>query len=263
MTATPLESAENAPASTPKAAAADRGASSPSPLRQAKAEAPTPKTETPALPAGVVPGDMEKVVVEGDKPVFVIHGAASNDEVLVYLHGACGDATAPKAWSEAASKHGTLVALLGDRKCPGRPGRFYWTLKVGSLQQRVQRALETVEARRGQELDGARMTLVGYSQGGIVAQHLAKLHPSRYPRVVIGSSPKTTEHHLLKRAEAVATFAGAWEPTFLMEGGVKELQFQRMKARFWVLPRASHGEFGPDGERVLGEILGWLYRAAP
>jgi pimeloyl-ACP methyl ester carboxylesterase len=156
----------------------------------------------------------------------------------------------------ASSRLGTVIALLGDRGCPG--GRFKWGKDIESIEHRVDRALEAVSRARGGKLDAEHPVLFGYSQGAARAEQLAARYSAKYRLVVLGGPPREPKLPHLGGASAVAVLGGERETTGHMRAGAQVLAAAGRPARFFLLPAAKHGEFGPEGDRVVGELLDWL-----
>lgn len=213
----------------------------------------------PSLPEGVDPFVSTEVPVPGDKAVLVIHAPADNRRAILYMHGMCGNARAVEGWRAAAARHGTLIALIGDTSC-GR-GRFKWSKTVESIQVRLSRALEAVAVARGGLLDTSQVVLFGYSQGADRASVLARRYPDKYRRVVLGGPSHEPRLENLGDTEAVAVFGGQFESTWHMRNGAEVLSAAGKPARFFLLPRAKHGEYGPEGNRVMDEVLSWVVEA--
>ncbi len=217
----------------------------------------SPDVAPATLPAGIAVGEPAFVRVPQDKPVRVIEGAAGTRRAIVYLHGVCGDITAIDGWAEAASRVGTVVALLGDERC-GITDRYKWGHDVVAIERRIGRALDAVAKRRGGQLDVADRVLFGYSQGVVRALSLAKRYPERYPLVVLGGPPIPASPASLPGARAVAILRGEWEGRDNARDGVAALAAAHKPVELFVLPRASHGHFGPEGDRVIGDMFHWL-----
>ncbi len=215
------------------------------------------------LPKGVIPGKEVRVSVPNDRSAVVVHAPAWNRQAIVYLHGVCGDVYAIRSWAEAISEIGTLVAMLGDERCKGRPGRFRWYRNPERLDRRIRRTLEAVSLARGGQLDLERVTLVGYSQGAARAELVASRFPLRYPRVLLGSPPDAPNASRYSLGHAVAVVAGALEQNAERRRGVRELQAEGVPARFIALPGAYHGQYGREGGRVMREATLWLFEQVP
>jgi len=209
----------------------------------------------PALPPGVEPGVFGAVEVAGDASLEVMHAPAAVHRAVVYLHGACGDPRAPSVWSSVSREVGTLIAIRGDRSC-GKNGRYYWGPDPRQLEARARAALAQVAELRGTAFDD--VVLMGYSQGATRAQELHALHPERYPRVILAGIPVPPSARHLAGARAVAVLGGQLELTRQMRAGVWALEAHHIPVRFALFPKAGHGEYGPDAERVMREAFDWL-----
>ncbi len=218
----------------------------------------TQEAAAPSLPDGVQPGREVRVPVPGDRAAIVVHAPAGNREAILYLHGVCGDVFAIRTWSGAASRHGTLIAMVGDEPCDGRQGRFRWHNDLGRLDARVRRTLDAVAQARGGQLTTDQVTIVGYSQGADRAERLAARFPSRYPRVLLGSPPDAPKPESFTHGQAIAIVAGAKEDNARRREGARVLEQAGVPSLFVTLPDAYHGQFGPEGDRVMGEALSWL-----
>lgn len=218
--------------------------------------APVEATPAPELPAGIVPGEGVMLRVPHDKPAFVIHAPAGNSRAIVYLHGLCGNVRAVEAWKQAAARSGTLVGLLGDKSCGG--GRYHWGKSLEGIEARIERALVATKVARGGMLDVEHPILFGYSQGADRAERLAQRYPKRYQRVVLGGSPNEPGVQRLGETHMIAVFGGELEPFGRMRAGAEGLVAAGKTARFFLFPRAAHGDFGPQGNRMMGEVFDWL-----
>lgn len=212
----------------------------------------------PPLPEGVVPGEEARVSVPGDRPAIVVHAPAGNRQAIVYLHGVCGDVYAIRSWASVVSQRGTLVAMLGDDACEGRTGRFRWFRDADRIDRRIQRTLAAVAEARGGQLELEQVTLIGYSQGADRAERVASRFSDRYPRVLLGSPPDAPGTRFVE-GQAVAVVAGGLENNDKRRDGVEALKEAGFPAVFMTLPGAYHGQFGPEGDRVMDEAVAWLF----
>lgn len=210
----------------------------------------------PAKPA------FDVVKVPGDASVRVRRGASSDRRVLVYLPGKCGNPEAPfEAFPEAAASSGTLVVVEGSIRCPGSQRRR-WEPDLVAIDARIRRAVEAVSGADGKDnvLDQNVATILGYSEGALRAEGLARRFPDRYPAAVIMASPRKPSADSFDRSRRVAFVVGERDRRDLMVDGAKEAEAKRAPVRLFLLPGATHGTYGPEGERVMGEVLGFVAR---
>lgn len=212
----------------------------------------------PRLPAGVI-----SVSVEKDAAAYALPAEAETGEVIVYLHGHCGDPLAGlRSFPEAARKVGTMISVQGDIPCGGRAGKRRWSTDAERIQGRVDAAIAATSRQLGRELSPQKLTLVGYSEGALRAELLAGAFPGRYPRVILGGEPRAPRPDHFRGAQAVATLAGQLDDQRAMREGADALLRAGIPARFFLLPKARHGQYGPEGNRVLGEAFAWLLSPA-
>jgi pimeloyl-ACP methyl ester carboxylesterase len=198
----------------------------------------------------------ESVDVPGDARVLVVMGSASVHRPIVHLHGMCGDPRSDlDAWGGVSREHGTILALVGDVPCSDKRGRTKWTDDASTIDARITAAIDAVNRTKGTQLDGSEILVVGESMGAARAEMLARESPGRYTRLVLVGSPQTPSPANLRGARAVASLAGEREPQQRMKSGAKLLEEAGTPARFWELTGASHGEYGPEGERIMSEAI--------
>lgn len=221
----------------------------------APAQAPPPELRAPEPIALRVPGD---------RTVQVLHGAPGDPgrRVLVYLHGRCGDVHAFSSWASAAVAHGTLVALLGDVPCKGST-RFRWGDDVGQIHRRVLAALGAVGAARGEPLNTASLTVIGYSEGALKAEALVRRYPLIYRRALLVAGPRAPASDSLEARGAAVIIAGARDRRDHLREAARAMERSGQLVTYMELPGAHHGEYGPEGARVMGEALRWVSDKAP
>ncbi|HVJ18616.1 MAG TPA: hypothetical protein VM686_24515 [Polyangiaceae bacterium] len=223
---------------------------------------------TPALEAGespaFVPGVPVTIPVPGDRPLYVVHAPAELKRTLIYMHGWCGRAEAPDVWKQAAAHHGTLISLTAEVHCPN--GRTRWgktSANTTEQHERIQRAIQVVREARGGALDPSDLVLIGYSQGAARAYRLAQRFPTFYQRLVLGGPPEAPVPGWFPGTRAIAVLGGELETTGSMREGTADLQEAGKLARYFMIPAAGHGSFGPEPEVLMDEVLSWLVRVAP
>lgn len=200
---------------------------------------------------------IEIIDVPNDRPILVVVGADSG-RPIVYLHGMCSESRSDlQAWNSSVRSFGTILALRGDATCADPTGGSTWTSNIDAIDRRIDAAVAAVQAR-GVNLDGSGVILIGESLGATRAEALATTFPSKYERLVLVGAPQIPSAKNLERARAVALLAGEKEPKQNMLAGTSALRAQGLSARFWELPEATHGTYGPQGDRIMGEAVGFV-----
>ncbi len=199
------------------------------------------------------------VDVPNDQPILLVEGAPNDKRAILYLHGMCADPREDlDAWGAVAKKHGTILALAGDVVCPDKPGRKKWSDEMSELDGRITAAIEAASARRAEKLEGSELIVIGESMGAARAESLATKFPDRYTRLVLVGSPQKPNAENLKSAKAVANVAGEKEAQANMREGARALENAGLASRFFLLPDATHGNYGPNGVRVMNEAIAFV-----
>jgi pimeloyl-ACP methyl ester carboxylesterase len=201
----------------------------------------------------------ELLEVSGDRSVLVAFGDTEGRRPIVYLHGMCADPREDlDAWGNIAQEHGTIVALVGDVPCPDKPGRTMWSEDARRIDERIVDALDAINVSGRVKLDKEDLVLVGESMGAARAELLARRAPQRYARLVLVGSPQRPSPENLRGVKAVANLAGEKEAQSNMREGARVLANAGTASRFYELPGAVHGHYGPEGERVMREAIAFV-----
>lgn len=223
--------------------------------------APPTETSKVELTSAKIGGGVSTLSVPGDKDVLVVESAKNPSRPLVHLHGMC---SSPRddvnAFGSALSELGTVIALSGDVACPEGGGRVTWSQDSRALHQRISAAMDAVAAH-GVKLDRAELVLIGESLGASRAESLAALEPEQYHRLVLVGPPQAASANRLASVSAVATLAGEKERQDKAVAGKNTLEQAGRKVQFWELPGATHGEYGPEGGRIMKEAVSFVIEA--
>jgi pimeloyl-ACP methyl ester carboxylesterase len=221
-----------------------------------KAPSPTPSiTPAPALTAEAAPPPPEPVRIEehAAEGAFVLRGSRAAGRAVLF-GGQCAQ---PQGYAEAiklaASRRVQLVALRGDKPCVGEYKG--WTFDLDALSRRIDRTFLALGL--GEPRD---VLLIGYSQGASVAEQLAAREPDKFTRLVLIAKPSRPEPWRYRKVKAVATMAGTRDVQALMVQASRTLAAAGVRARYFPLPGATHGEMGDDPEGTFEEVLTWLYK---
>ena len=235
-------------------------------VSQAEEDAKLPSSASPQ-PLPPTP-EIVSLSIEGDRAVEVVLGPEDNPNVIVYMHGVCGDPLAFRAWAGAAAQVATLVSLRGDDPCAKRRGRTKWSWDAPRIDRRIQRAVRAVDELRRERSPKAvpssadDVVLVGYSQGAYRAELLASRYPSRYRRVALIAHPKEPQASWLGKAERVLLVAGERDIRQPMRDARDQLKRLGREVIYRELPEARHGEYGPRAAEIMGPSLSWLLSGA-
>lgn len=208
------------------------------------------------------PGAIETVDVEDDRAAIVVVGDGEKARrPIVHLHGTCAVARADvESWSGAARAYGSVVALEGDTACPDGIGGRTWRADVGTIEKRIDAALDAVRAVRGVPLDRDGVVLVADDIGATTALALAARAPWRYSRLVLNALPDAAPSYELGGVRAIALLATDREPQDKARRALDAFTNAKIATKLWTLRGATHSDYGASGARTIGEALAFVTR---
>jgi hypothetical protein len=206
------------------------------------------------------PGAVETVEVEDDRAAIVVVGEPEKSRrPIVHLHGTCAVAQSNvESWSGVARAYGTIVALEGDTPCPDGIGGRTWHADPGSIEKRIDAAIEAVRTVRGVELDRNDVVLLADDIGATTALALSARAPSRFSRLVLNALPGEPPPYDLSGVHAIAVLATDREPQDRARRAYDAFKDARIAAKLWTLSGATPSDYGETGARTIGEALAFV-----
>jgi pimeloyl-ACP methyl ester carboxylesterase len=193
----------------------------------------------------------------GDKPV----------RLVAHLHGMCGPPSyACGKWIEAGTDVGAMVCPTGNARCGDSPygppswEAASWEELVVEMDRDLEASIAKVIAKHPGVVrrDGA--VLTGYSRGAYAAAVIARMHPGRWPYLVLIEARVPLGAASLRKAgvRAVALVAGEVGTEVASERKTQEeLERAGFPARLFVMPGAGH-LYSDDMERVMADALAYV-----
>jgi hypothetical protein len=208
-------------------------------------------------------GPFELPFLEKRKVFFAVPPKrASSQRLIANLHGMCNPpGYACGYWVNAGSSHGFLVCPTGNASCgPAMYDAPTWTESTAKMDDDLERAIATVDAAYPGEIarDGA--VLTGFSRGAFVAPEIARMHPGRWPYLILNEANVPLSAAQLRKAgvRAVAMIAGEKGGEVNGERAtVAALGKQGFPARLWVMPGAGH-YYSANIDDIMREALEWV-----
>ncbi|MBN9164381.1 MAG: hypothetical protein BGO98_41450 [Myxococcales bacterium 68-20] len=215
---------------------------------------PAAKPETPALPSPPPPAQVERLLVPGDLVASVVRSPDGTPPVTVFMPGMCSNGSAYlHTFPEAARKQGGVVAIEGDQPC-GSEGFRTFSWDAERQHARVEAALAAAGLA---EIPREGITLVGYSQGALLAERMAQRWPGRYARIVLIGAPTDPSPKNLARARAVVTMSCDRDVPARMKQGAVAATRAGIPATYFEMPGCTHGNV-TEGERIFDATFDWL-----
>ena len=204
-------------------------------------------------PAGLV----ELTAADGQK-VLVVYGSAGQKRVLVYLHGRCDDPRDELAtFADGVRGQGNIVAPVGTEKSGCLGGTTQWSGDLGRVEAQIRAAVAVAEQNVKGKWALEDQVLIGYSQGAARGEDLLPAHP-RFRRVIFLGAPVAPDVRHYGGVVAAAFLAGERDRRDLMITGEQALRRAGKPVKFFLLPGAEHGDFGPQGDAIMGAALAFV-----
>lgn len=173
---------------------------------------------------------------------------------MVFLHGMCGHALGyAQSFQFTAARRGKLIAPQGDKPCQGPWAS--WSNDLEALDARIVDAFH----RLGQRDPIEDIVVIGYSQGAMRAEDLARRWPDRYTRLVLIASPRVSSPRGFDKVRAALMMAGERDRQDLMKQSARAIAKAGIPSTFMIIPDATHGAMGSAPEKTMTEALDWLF----
>lgn len=208
----------------------------------------------------------ERAEVTGD--ASVVSSAGGRPWRLIgHLHGICHPPSySCGKWLGAGTDVGVLVCPSGNARCGdasvGPPSweAPTWDELLRTMDADLERSIAKVTARHPGTIrrDGA--VLTGFSRGGHAAPVLARMHPGRWPYLVIIEANVPLSAASLRKAGVRAVALVVGELGTEIAGARKteaELGGAAFPARLFVMPRVAH-LYSPNMEQVMADALAFV-----
>jgi predicted esterase len=200
------------------------------------------------------PVRVEPLSPEEKPPTFVLRGEPTGPARMVFLHGMCGHALGyAQSFQFTAARRGKLVAPQGDKPCQGPWAS--WSNDLEGLDARIVDAFH----RLGEADPIDDIVVIGYSQGAMRAEDLARRWPQRYTRLVLMASPRLSSPRGFDKVRSTVMMAGERDRQDLMKQSARAMTKAGIPSTFMIIPEATHGAMGPTPEKTMGEALDWLF----
>jgi pimeloyl-ACP methyl ester carboxylesterase len=196
---------------------------------------------------------METLRANEQPPTFVMRGGPRGKGHLVFLHGMCGHGLGyAQAFQFSAAKVGTLIAPQGDVTCSGVWSK--WSGDIAKLDARIVATFR--ELGEAGPLDD--VIVLGMSMGATRAEQLVRRYPERYRWLVSMAAPGVVSPQGLGQLRAAVLMAGERDRRDLAKASERVLRSRGVRARFMLIPEATHGAMGPVPEQTMGAALAFL-----
>ncbi|MBX3189875.1 MAG: hypothetical protein KF819_22810 [Labilithrix sp.] len=184
-----------------------------------------------------------------------------------HLHGMCYPPSySCGKWIRAATDVGVLVCPTGNARCGdasiGPPSweAPTWEDLVRAMDADLERSIARVESKKEGSIRREGAVLTGFSRGAYAAPVIARMHPGRWPYLVLIEANVPLSAASLEKAgvRAVALVAGERGTEIAGERKTEsELRAAGFPARLFVMAKVAH-LYSDDIERVMADALAFV-----
>lgn len=255
------------PAPLPSSSATDP----PSPVAAPDAGDAASSEKTPWIPkkGAEIDGPYESLYVDAGRPIY---WAMPKDRpkpwrLVGHLHGMCGPPPyACGKWIGAGTDVGIMVCPTGNARCgdsPVSPASWEaptWMELVSIMDRDLETSIAKVEAKSRGSIDREGAVLTGYSRGAYAAPQIARMHPKRWPLLVLieANVPLSVASLRASGVRAVALVAGEQGTEIAGEQKTQlELERAGFPAKLFVMKHTGH-PYSEDMEYVMHDALSFV-----
>jgi hypothetical protein len=187
--------------------------------------------------------------------------------LIGHLHGICYPPSySAGKWLGAAIDTGVLVAPTGNAHCGdadvGPPSweASTWEELVAAMDADLERSIAKVEAKHPRSIRREGAVLTGFSRGAFAAPVIARMHPKRWPYLVLIEANAPLSAATLRKAgvRAVALVAGEVGNEIAGERKSEaELARAGFPVKLFVMPRVGH-LYSDDMDRIMADALAFV-----
>lgn len=191
--------------------------------------------------------------------------------LMAMLHGVCNPpGYACGYWWTAAVEKGFLVCPEGNARCSPscedcradrKDGPPSWEESFADIDKDLERAIAKVDGAYAGEIDRTEgAVLAGFSRGAYAAVILARLHPGRWPYLILNEADTGISAAGLRASgvRAVVLMAGGWGlnvgPT---RKAFEQLQKDGFRSKLIVMPKVGH-QYSENIEELMREALAFF-----
>ncbi len=189
-------------------------------------------------------GPYEAVMLEGRPVWWAVPWRKDETRLIAHLHGQCAPPVySCGQWLDAGAARGFVVCPTGNEHCTSPIGPAMWDESFTLMDQDLERAISIAAKKTdgGFTRDGA--VLTGFSRGGWAAIELVRMHPGRWPYLVLieADVTATLAHLRASKVQSMVMIAGEWGTELPGEQKtVDALVAAGYPAKLLVMPKTAH-----------------------
>ncbi len=236
--------------------AACQTASSPAPTPSHSSSVPSDGSATPAIADAAADvasagraerdnvGPHEAVMLPGRNVWWALAKYEDEHRLVAGLHGQCGGPSyACGSWIDAGTERGFMVCPTGNEHCTSPMGPPSWDESFALMDQDLELGIKIAQKKTDAGFDREGSVLVGFSRGGWAAIDLVRMHPGRWPYLILIEADVTINKAYLDASKVRAVAMVAAELGTELPGekkSVDQMKAANYPAELFIMPRTWH-----------------------
>ncbi len=189
-------------------------------------------------------GPYEAVMLPGRNVWWALPREEDNHRLIAGLHGQCGGPSyACGTWLDAGAERGFMVCPTGNEHCTSPMGPPSWDESFALMDQDLELAIKIAQKKTDGGFTRDDEVLTGFSRGGWAAIELVRMHPGRWPYLILIEADVTINKAYLEasKVRSVAMIAGEWGTELPGEKkSVEAMKAAGYPAELFIMPKTAH-----------------------
>lgn len=209
-------------------------------------------------------GPFEAPMLPGRSVWYALPRDQDEHRLIAHLHGQCAPPVySCGQWIDAGTERGLMVCPTGNEHCnDSGMGPAMWDESFALMDQDLEKGIAVVRRKVDGGLSRDDEVLTGFSRGGWAAIEVVRMHPGRWPHLIIVEADVTITRAILDAAKvrSVAMVAGEWGTELAGEQkSVDALKADGYPAELFVMPKTAH-LYSENIDDVMGRALAFVLR---
>jgi hypothetical protein len=207
-------------------------------------------------------GPFELPMMPGRTVWYAIPRSPEEHRLIAHLHGQCAPPVySCGQWIDAGSEQGYVVCPTGNEHCTSPMGPAMWDESFTLMDQDLEKGIAVASKKEGDGgIDRAGAVMTGFSRGGWAAIEIVRMHPGRWPYLILIEADVTINKWYLdasgvKSVAMIAADSGTELPG--EKKSVEALKAAGYPAELFVMPNSWHMYSG-DIDEIMRRALAFV-----
>jgi hypothetical protein len=206
-------------------------------------------------------GPFEATMLPGRNVWYALPRDEDEHRLIAHLHGQCGGPSyACGNWIDAGVERGFMVCPTGNEHCTSPMGPPMWDESFALMDQDLELGIKIAQKKTDGGFTRENEVLTGFSRGGWAAIDLVRMHPGRWPYLILIEADVTINKAYLEasKVRSVAMIAGELGTELPGERkSVEAMKAAGYPAELFIMPKTAH-LYSANIDDVMREALSFV-----